>query len=300
MNLEVGATLTVGIPAGRSLDWTGRILSGLESPDTTVEVLVARWTENPLTAQQLQDLNKHFPTKEVSSRARHAPAMRNAIIWEATSTHLLFLDDDMVPGQNLLASALQLAAREPNVVHQGIPYRVANSHKWLARTEGSLYQRGYSSYVDKDDNVTLLDARLMLAPVQILRETPFDESSVYGGGEGRELARSLREKGVVLKLARELDAAHTNRDTIASLVEQKRAHGRGRGYQLMQDGPRKNGWLTYFAGYAKRHFLEPVVDRAKGDLDTGELIYVWGTNTVFWAGVFEQLVRSNLGSKQKS
>lgn len=94
--------------------------------------------------------------------------MRNAIIWEATSTHILFLDDDMVPGQNLLASAFQLAAREPNVVHQGIPYRVANSHKWLARIEGRLYQRGYSSYVDKDDNVTLLDARLMLAPVQIL------------------------------------------------------------------------------------------------------------------------------------
>lgn len=225
--------------------------------------------------------------------------MRNAIIWAATSTHLLFLDDDMVPGQILLESALQLAAREPNVVYQGIPYRVANSHKWLARIEGRLYQRGYSSYVDKDDNVTLLDARLMLAPVQILRETPFDESLVYGGGEGRELARSLREKGVVLKLARELDAAHTNRDTIASLAEQKRAHGRGRGYQLMQDGPGDNGWLAYFATYAKRHFLEPAVNRAKGELDTGELIYVWGTNTVFWAGVFEQLIRSNLRSKQK-
>lgn len=292
-------TLTVGIPAGRSLDWTGRILSRLESPVTSVEVLVARWTENPLTAQELRDLNKYFPTKEVPSRARHAPAMRNAIIWEATSTHLLFLDDDMVPEQNLLASALQLAAHEPNVVHQGIPYRVANSHNWFARTEGRLYEIGYSSYVDRHENVTLLDARLMLVPVQTLRETPFDESLVFGGGEGRQLARSLREKGIVLRLARELDAAHINRDTIAGLMEQKRAHGRGRGYQLMQDGPGKNGWLAYFATYAKRHFLEPVVDRAKGEIDTGELIYVWGTNTVFWAGVFEQIVRSNLSSKPK-
>lgn len=290
MNIEVKPTLTVGIPAGRNLDWTGRILSVLESPVSTVEVLVARWVENPLTAQELQDLNKYFPTKEILSQARHAPAMRNAIIREATSTHILFLDDDMVPGQNLLESALQLAMREPKVVHQGIPYRVANSHNWLARTEGRLYERGYSSYVDKDDNVTLLDARLMLAPVQTLRETPFDESLVFGGGEGRELARSLREKGVVLRLTRELDAAHTNRDTIAALVEQKLAHGRGRGYQLMQDGPGKNGWLAYLASYGKRHFLEPVVNRAKGELDTGELIYVWGTNTIFWLGVLEQIL----------
>lgn len=300
MTLEINPSITVGIPAGRNLDWTSRILSGLESPAaTTIEVVVARWTENPLTAQELQDLNQYFPTREVLSQARHAPAMRNAIIWEATSTHLLFLDDDMVPGQNLLASALELAGREPDIVHQGIPYRVANSHNWLARTEGRLYERGYKSYIDKDDNVSLLDARLMLVPVEILRETPFDESLVFGGGEGRELARSLREKGVVLRLARELDAAHINRDTITALVEQKHGHGRGRGYQLLQDGPGENGWLNYFASYARRHYLEPVVKRAKGDLDTGELIYVWGTNTVFWAGVFEQLVRSNLGPKPK-
>ncbi len=180
--------LTIGIPAGRDVSWTLQILSRLESPADRIEVLVARWIENPLIAQELQDLNKYFPTKGVLSQARHAPAMRNAIIREATSTHLLFLDDDMVPGQNLLTSALELAVREPNIVHQGIPYRVANSHKWLARTEGRLYERGYSSYVDRDDNVTLLDARLMLVPVQTLRETPFDESLVFGGGEGRELA----------------------------------------------------------------------------------------------------------------
>lgn len=294
MNIEKSQTLTLGIPAGRQLDWTFRILSRLESPAVTVEVLVARWTENPLTAQELLDLNNYFPTKEVLSQVRHAPAMRNAIIWEAKSTHLLFLDDDMVPAPDLLNNALQLAGREPNVVFQGIPYRVANSHSWLARTEGSLYKRGYSSYVDRDDNVTLLDARLMLAPVQTLRETPFDESLVFGGGEGRELTKSLREKGAILRLARELDATHVNRDTITALVEQKHAHGRGRGYQLMQYGPGKNGWLAYFASYGRRHYLEPVVKRVKGDLDTGELIYVWGTNTVFWVGVFEQLVRSKI------
>ncbi len=77
-------------------------------------------------------------------------------------------------------------------------------------------------------------------------------------------------------------------------MEQKRAHGRGRGYQLIQDGPGKNGWLVYFAYYGKRHYLEPVVKRAKGELDTEELIYVWGTNTVIWVGVFEQLVRSKI------
>lgn len=69
-----------------------------------------------------------------------------------------------------------------------------------------------------------------------------------------------------LRLARELDAGHINRDTIAGLVEQKRAHGRGRGYQLMQDGPGEDGWLAYFASYGKRHFLDPAVNTLKGSL----------------------------------
>jgi hypothetical protein len=225
--------------------------------------------------------------------------MRNAIIRETTSTHILFLDDDMVPGQDLLASALVLAACEPDVVHQGIPYRVTNSHSWLARTEGRLYERAYKRCIDGDDNVSILDARLMLASVETLRDTSFDESLVFGGGEGRELARSLTEKGVVLRLARELDAAHTNRDTMASLAEQKQAHGRGRGHELLKHGPGENGWLNYFASYAWRHYLEPAVKRTKGELDTEELIYVWGTNTVLWAGVFEYIVRYDLRSKQK-
>lgn len=285
-------TLAVGIPAGRNLEWTGRILDKLERPDADVEVLVARWAESPLTNQELEGLNALFPTKQVLSEARHGAAMRNAIIREATSTHILFLDDDMVPGQNLLASALVLAAHDPGAVHQGIPYRTANAHNWLARTEGRLYERGYRKYINEDDTVSLLDARLLLAPVETLKETPFDESLVFGSGDGSELARSLSEKGVVLRLARKLDAAHTNRDTVASLAEQKLTHGRGRAYELQKHGPGENGWLDYGATYAKRHYLEPAVRMINGEIGKEELLYIWGTNTILWAGVFEYMLRS--------
>lgn len=296
-DIVANSTLTLGIPADRNLDWTEQILSRLESPSAKVEVLIARWVENPLTAQDQQRLNKYFPTKEVLSQARHAPAMRNAIIWAAESTHLLFLDDDMIPEQNLLSAALRLAKCEPDTVYQGLPYRVANYNNWLARAEGKLYERGYGRYVDEQGNVSLLDARLMLAPLEVLRKTPFDESLVFGGGEGRELAKALKEKGVALRLGQGLDAAHINRDTIRSVVEQKLAHGRGRGYQLLHDGPGEKSWLAYIGVYTRRHFLEPVFDKVRGKLDTEELFYIWGTNTIFWLGVIEQMVRSSIRSK---
>lgn len=292
-------SITLGIPAGRAPDYIHQILSKLEKPTDRVEVLIARWVREPLSDQALELFNGYFPTREVLSKQRHAPAMRNAIIWEAESSHLLFLDDDMVPGSDLLHHAIQLAEAEPGIVYQGIPYRVANSGSWLARTEGKLYERGYKKYINRDGNVSLLDARMMLAPVKLLRETPFDESLVFGGGEGRQLAECLREKGATLRLARGLDGAHINRDTIVGLVVQKLAHGKGRGYQLVQDGPGENGWLTYIDSYAKRHFVQPAVSRFKGELETGELLYIWGTNTIFWVGVLEEIVQSRIKSSRR-
>ncbi len=292
-------TLTVGIPAGRTIDWTERIMSGLEYPSTGVEVLVARWDQDPLTDRELEGLNMLLPTREVASPSKDAPTMRNTIVREAVSTHILFLDDDMVPGQNLLSSALAVARREPDAVHQGIPYRVANHHNWLARTEGRLYEVGYQKYIDVDDNVTLLDPRLMLASTETLLETPFDESLVFSSGEGTELAISLMQRNVPLRLARELDAAHINRDTVASLASQKRNHGLGRGYELAKHGPGENGWLSYFADCANRHYVQAVVKRAKGEMNTGEMLYVWGTHTAFWAGVFEYMVRESMAGDQQ-
>ncbi len=284
-------SLTVGIPAGRGIGWSLRILVQLQKPDSDIQVLVARWRNDPFTAQELRYLNQFYPTGEVLSDDRHASAMRNSIIRQASSSHILFLDDDMVPSVDLLSSALRLAQKEPDIVHQGIPYRVANPYNWLAKTEGQLYKRGYESYIDSQDNVSLLDARLMLAPVLVLRQIPFDESLVFGGGEGRELAKSLMEKGVVLKLARNLGAAHLNRDTVRSVIEQKLAHGRGRGYQLIHDGSGEGGWASYVVKYTRRHFVDPAINTINGELTPGELAYTLGTNTLFWVGATGEMVR---------
>jgi hypothetical protein len=293
-------TLTVGIPAGRSIDWTTGILLELKGSDSNVTVLVARWSEDPLSDQELEGLNAFFSTQQVLSEARHAPAMRNAIVRETTSTHILFLDDDMVPRQNLLASAMGLAATGPDIVYQGFPFRVANADNWFARNEGKLYERGYQKYVDEQNNVSLLDARLMLVPTEALRQTPFDESLVFGGGEGRELAKHLLEKGVVLQLTGELDAAHINRGTLAAAVQQKWAHGRARGQELVQHGPGERGWARYFASYAMRHYLGPALQATTGKLEAEELLYVWSSNTVLWTAAFEYMLRPSLRSQAKN
>lgn len=120
-------SLTLGIPADREVSWTLQILSKLNKPDDQVGVIISRWVEKPLTLQELELLNRYFPAEQVPSPARHAPAMRNAIVNRAQTSHILFLDDDMVPDPGLLNSALFLAGREPYTVHQGTPFLVANS-----------------------------------------------------------------------------------------------------------------------------------------------------------------------------
>jgi hypothetical protein len=283
--------LTVGIPADRDISWTARLLSKLDSVDAQVEALVARSVDKTFDSAEMSALNDIFPTVQVSSQLSHAPAMRNAVIAASRARHILFLDDDMVPGENLLASALDLADQEPDVVHQGVPYRVANVYSWLARSEGKLYERGYKKYVEADGSVSMLDARLMLAPTEVLRDTPFNESLVLGAGEGRELAKDLIRKGVVLRLAKQLDAAHLNRDTLISLAKQKRAHGRSLGYLILSNGAGEDGWWRFYANYGKRHFIRPIVEAARGDMGIDEAIYAWGTNTVLWASAFEYMLR---------
>lgn len=285
-------TLTLGIPADRNVTWTLGILSRLKKPPVQIKVLVSRWIEKPLSDKDLRSLNTYFPTQEVVSRGRYAPMMRNAILRSTKSKHILFLDDDMIPDAQLLKKALLLIQREPSVVHQGIPYHVANHAKWLARMEGKVYEKGFKKYTSEDNEVTLLDARVLLAPVAVLLKTPFDESIIFGGGEGRELATELIKRGVKLKLAPDLIASHINRETLTALIAQKRAHGRGRGHMLLDHGPGQAGWPGYIAYYFRRHFKEPIVQWLGGKIHIDELSYVLGTNIIFWLGALEEIARN--------
>lgn len=221
--------LTVGIPAGRDVKYTLGILSRLKKPKVRVKVIVARWTNTPFQSDDLRSLNLYFSTKQVLSHQRNAPAMRNTIIRNTKSTHILFLDDDTVPDSLILEKALALMSHKPSYIYQGPPYLVANSTSWLARMEGKLYERGFKKYILAGNKVTLLDAKVLLSPTKILKESPFDDSLVFGGGEGRELAKCLMKRKLNLKLTPDLIARHINRDTILSLTLQKLSHGRVRG-----------------------------------------------------------------------
>lgn len=293
--MRVDPTITLGIPSGRDASWILNILSVLKRPPFEVKVLIARWIKAPLAEKELILFNNFFPTEEVFSLEKYTPMMRNVIIKNANTTHILFLDDDMVPKANLLEQSYIISKNNPTTVYQGYPYRVANNNKWLARMEGKLYKKGYSSYV-KGDEVTLLDARILLAPLKIFQETPFDETMIFGGGEGRQLSETLKNKGIQLLLARNLGASHINRETVFDLFIQKRAHGRGRGHTLFTSGPGELGWQQYIKKYLTRHFKVPVVEWSNKEITLDELFYTLATNIVFWCGTIEELTRSYLRS----
>lgn len=66
----------------------------------------------------------------------------------------------------------------------------------------------------------------------------------------------------------------------------------------MQDGPGENGWSGYIKTYVHRHLKEPAKDWVKGELDIKELMYIWGTYSILWLGVLEEMARSKVKSSK--
>lgn len=284
-------SLTVAVPSGRDMSYIARIISNLSWDASTAQVkfVVGRWCQQPFSDSELTSLSTTFPIEQVLCDQSHSMALRNEIIHQATTGHILFMDDDMVPSSDLIQAALALIQKEPGTVYQGPPYLVANPKSWLARMEGRLYERGYNRYVASNGTVEMLDARLLLAPVSVLLTTPFD-ASLYGG-EGRDLAERLLAKGVTLLLAPELVGAHINRDSLGALVTQKRLHGNGRGQRYLRMSCRHEMVSTMKADLA-RHMLSPLKDMFTRRKRFAEVIYILGTNAAFWYGIMEVVIKN--------
>jgi hypothetical protein len=282
--------ITIAIPSGRHISCVFSILKRLSGqlPCDRIPVVLGRWVKHPIEVGVFGALLDHYDVTVVYSAQRHPPALRNAIIHGITGGHVLFLDDDVVPAVDIVEAARQLIAADPECVYQGPPYLVANPESWYARMEAKVYERGFSSYV-RGHSVTLLDARIMLAPHAILSREPFDASLVFGG-EGRELAVRLLGCGTELRLASTLTAHHQNRSSLLAVIRQKMMHGRGRGQDLAVNGPKPRSWLQYMRYYARRHFLNVVLDTMGGRMTMAEAAYHVLTNTVFWYGAVSQLI----------
>jgi hypothetical protein len=279
-----GVEITIIIPNGRTVSALRRTLLPLLPVNTAViQLIVARYMGHELDYSQTSELkvNLDIPMKIVYSKFKEPPCMRNAALDIVVSGHVLFLDDDVIPDPSLLKNAVDLIVKDPMTVYQGPPYHTANTESALARLEGKLYERGFASYVTENGNLSLLDARIMLAPRSVFDDCPFNDKLIWGG-EGRDLAERLLAKGHELKIAQTLRVKHINRSTLKELIDQKRAHGYGRGAQLRSDGFGKGGWTAYARRYYRRHFHEPLQNLFLGELPIQETMYTIMSNMLFW------------------
>lgn len=272
------------VPNGRDEAALARTIAPLDLPDgLEVQVIVGRHRARPLQLRQTRELGLTIdvPVAVVYSDRLEPPCLRNAALEAVADGHVLFLDDDVIPSASLLHAAAELIRTSPSVVHQGPPFLTANDHKFLARLEGALYERSFASYVDPTGRVSLLDARILLAPREALARCPFDDTLAWGG-EGRDLAARMIASGVELRLAPSLQAKHLNRDTLPGLILQKRAHGFGRGAILRRNGPGHGGWGNYAKRYLNRHFWDPIRDAVLGRLSLSDATYTLVSNLLFW------------------
>lgn len=289
MTISTKCDLTIGIPCGRDVNSVLEILRSLNSIDLYIEVLVARWQKYPFSNSEIALLNQYFNVKQVLSKSKHASCRRNTILNFTSSEHILFLDDDVVPDPNLLQSAIELINSNPSDVYQGPPYLVANPDSWIARIEGKFYERTFERHITPQGETALLDARLLLAPVSILLQNPFDESLVFAG-EGEDLAQRLQSQGVRLRFAPTLIGYHKNRESICPLLQQKRCYGNGRGQVLRKKSMKNTEYWHYLYLMFMRHFIKPGINFLIGKETALEAFYTIATNLVFWIGIFEEFL----------
>lgn len=292
--LQPEVEITLIVPNGRDIAELKRTLAPLQ-PDENVKarLVVARHTPRRLDLCRTRELgiSLDIAVQVVYSDRKEPPFLRNAALSAVKSGYVLFLDDDVIPSPLLLSYAANLVSEAPETIHQGPPYLTANPKSIIARLEGSLYERAFSSYVDRSGRVSLLDARILLAPRAVFDYLLFDNALVWGG-EGKELAERMIAAGLDLRIAPTLRVSHLNRDTLRSLLEQKRTHGYGRGAMLRRDGPGQGGWKVYAWRYFRRHFTEPLLQAAAGDLPVADALYSVTINFIFWIFVLINYVFS--------
>ncbi len=225
----------------------------------------------------------------VSERA-NATAMRNRAVDPVETPWVAFLDDDVEVDLRYYERLSALVEGPPQRVVQGVPYLCSNEHRLLARLESRNYQHGLASYRGPEDRLATLDARNLFIDTELIRHFRFDETLLFAG-EGQDLAVRLAAAGIPIGYDEELRVYHRNRESLAALVRQKYAHGRGRAQLL-----RKNGDVDlrrYAARYVVRHFAEPVASMFTRRLKPSDAIYRVATNAVFWAGTLREAARGD-------
>lgn len=285
--------LTVGIPSSRDLQESVSIIRSMHIPDICkFYVVIARWSHNKLTPVELDILSSlNVTVSIVYSEMKYPPNLRNSIIEHINTGHVLFLDDDVEVEPDIIYELIKCIKKCNKTVFQAPPYLTANVANWLARMEGEAYKKGFLSYVN-GQSVALLDARTLLAPINVMKSFKFDDELIFGG-EGRDLATRLLLNGINLEIADNIVSRHHNRETFKALYMQKITHGRGRGQDIKSNKIGVYNRVKYYCYYLDRHFVSLVSNYLRGKTTFEETIYSLIVNSFFWIGVFDQLLFNN-------
>ena len=281
--------LYIGIPSSREVTYLINILSNIDFSLCNVECIISRYKDNLFTENDLESINKYCKVIQLISNLKYPPSMRNVIIDYIEDGNILFLDDDIIPSKNILSECMNLIDKNNSLVYQGPPYLTYNNENWYARMEGKLYERGFKRYINDDNNVNILDSRILLIPRFALVDCLYNEELIFGG-EGRELAERLIKKNIQLKFADNLIVRHNNRDSLTSIINQKRIHGNGRGQFIVNEKKEFASWLKYFYNDWYRHFINPFILLCKFKISFSEYIYIILTNLIFWIFAFETII----------
>jgi GT2 family glycosyltransferase len=236
-----GPVVSVCIVTGRRLRLLDAALACLadQRGAPPFEVLVCSDGDPEVAAVVLA----RFPSARICQVAGALPgAARNLLVAEATGSLLLFLDDDITFGPDLVADYAALAAAHPEMAVFGGPNDTPPGSSRFQLVQGAVLasiigsgpvRRRYGAHPAG----AATDQALILCNLAVRREAmvPFPRDLVCA--EENAVLSELRRRGVGMYYAPDLVVYHERRATLGGFARQMLKYGRGRG-QLVRREPR--------------------------------------------------------------
>lgn len=221
-------TITVVIPTYQRKDRLARVLEGLSRqtyPDFDVVVVDDGSTDG--TSRYLREARFPFQVRAISQLNAGPAAARNAGVAAATGEIVLFLDDDVLPGPELVGEHLRAQAAEPRCAVMGpLGSLPRYSQPWVA-WEQAMLEDQYRAMARGEWEPTFRQFWTGNASVpreEILGAGGFDTG--FRRAEDVELAVRLARRGVRFRFHPAAQTLHAAERTLDSWCAMHLAYGR--------------------------------------------------------------------------
>lgn len=273
---------------------------------TTFDVVVVA---DNCTDDTLAMVNKYqapYRLAVVDERLYSAGAARNAGVAKCEVPLVLFLDDDVVPSENLIIAHLQAHKKSAGLVVLG-PYKpvVRHSRSYHRNTIRRWWDKVFEEMSRPDHVFTFRDfltGNVSVHRSDFLRVGGFDPAFQLAGGEDWELGIRLLDAGLLFRYCSRAEAFHFDHETMDLAKSYSRARVEGRADVIIGQAHRamigelKCLAYTNCSGY-KRLFLRHLIFRRK---TLGELLMVplsrslplleWFRLRRLWSRLFDSLL----------